>query len=92
MGHATKAHVQGTLSSPPLASAAVRTATSNALESGETAATLLENVAQERTSVGLRYVSQGIALFPRHQWEFLHGGEGTQPMGPVVLRITTLAT
>ncbi|WPG99491.1 Hypothetical protein R9X50_00230600 [Acrodontium crateriforme] len=54
MGHATKAHVQETLSSPQLASAALRTATSSVLESGVTVAALLENVAQARTSVELR--------------------------------------
>lgn len=91
MGHATKAHVQETLSSPPPASAASRTATSSALEFGETAATLLGNVAREQTSVGQMCVSQGIAPFPRHPWESLHGGEGTPPMEPVVRRTTTLA-
>jgi hypothetical protein len=89
--YATKAHVQETLSSPPLASAVLRTATSSALESGVTVATLLENVAQARTSVELRCVSQGIAPFLVHLWELLHGGEGTQPMGSVVHRTTTLA-
>ena len=91
MGHATKARVQETLSSPPLASAASRTATSSALESGETAATLMGNVAQEQTFVGQQCVSQGIAPFPKRLWEFLHGGEGTQPMVPVDHPTTTPA-
>lgn len=91
MGHATKVHVQEILSSPPLASAELNTATSSALESGVTAVTLLGNVAQARTFVELRYVSLGSVPSPKRLWELLHGGEGTQPMEPVVHRITTLA-
>jgi hypothetical protein len=91
MGHATKALVQETQSSLRQVSAAHKTATSSALESGVTAVTLLENAAQAQTFVERRYASQEIAPSRKHLWAFLHGGEETQLMEPVVHRITTHA-
>lgn len=91
MEHATKAHVQETLSFPPLVSVALRTATSSALGYGVTAVTLLENVAQARTFVVLRCVSLEIAPSQKHPWEPPHGGEEIQLMEHAVHRITTHA-
>jgi hypothetical protein len=87
---ATKVHVQGILSTQPLASAALRTATNSALEYGAIAATLTANVVQARHSAATECVSPAIARFPEAH-RGLQLGEGTRPMELVAHQTTTLA-